>query len=155
MSSTVRFTPFHPLEHESIAPERNAQSAGVKITDFHGLESELSANLVQQMDTRTYTDRSDYPGKEWKVLLGFTTYGNEGDRTADYHNISNTDVKDISELFATVSQYTNAFKVWVTDFTGKWPHAAELQAANKSIHQITTENGDVEITEITLGVVEQ
>jgi len=154
MSSIVRFTPFHPLNHDTIATERNAHSGGVKIHDLPGLKSELGENLTRQMDTKTYTDRSEYPGKEWETLLGFTTYGKNGDKTADYHNMSNTGVEDISELFATVSEYTDAFVVWVTDFTGSWPHAAELQAANESIYQITAENGEAETTEITLGVIE-
>lgn len=155
MSSHIYFTPFHPVKPESISPDRKAHGTGVKIHDVDALKSALSTNMEQQMDTGTFTDRSEYPGKEWKKIYGFTTYGGvEIDSGADYHNVSNTSVDDLAELFGTVSEYTDAFVVWTTNFSGGWPHAAELHDSDEEIFQITAEDGDVEITEITVGVVE-
>ncbi|WP_302083570.1 hypothetical protein [Salinibaculum rarum] len=159
MSSTVRHTPLQSPDADRIETSRNSHGAGVKILDYDGLVDALSDTLASQMDTREYVDRDDYPGKEWELLLGFTTWGRESDTDrpgseADYHNVSNTGTKDLVDTWETVSEYTDPFVVYMTTFEGSWPHVAELDAdhGNDSFYRVEACDGDVELVELTPGI---
>jgi hypothetical protein len=154
MSNTLRLTPLHPADYDYVDTERNAHGAGVKILDHTGLEDELPDTLVDQMDTRVYTDTGEYPRKEWDLLLGFTTWGADPEDGpaggADYHNVSNTGPTDFAEILARVSGYTEPFVVWMTDFEGVWPHAAEIDGEDRpgKFYRLEAKGGIAELTEV-------
>lgn len=155
MGSTVKFTPFHPQDHEGeVYTRRNSHGAGIRITDMDGLEDDLSDSLIDQMDTRKHVDRSEYPGKEWESLLGFTTWGGTDD-TADYHNISHTSEKDLAELFESISQYTEPFFVYLTGFEGSWPHVARLDVHDESFYYVEAADGEASLFEVTASTVDR
>lgn len=162
MSSTVRFTPLHPLpedgEDVTIYPSRNSHGAGVKILDREGLEDELNDTFVDQMDTRTTMSRDEYPRREWDLLLGFTTYGRDDDEPgggADYHNVSNTGPKKMARKWARISQYTEPFVLYQTDFEGHWPHAAELEKRDDGVFRVEAVDGEVTMEQIRVGIVDR
>ncbi len=159
MSSLVRFTPFQPVDgDETVYTSRNSHGAGVRITDRDGLHEELSETLVSQMDTRTYVETDEYPGKQWELLLGFTTFGGDSSEPggeAEYHNVSNTGPKDLAGLWARVSEFTEPFVVYMTTFEGAWPHAAALDAYPETVYKAVAEDGDVTLTELTVGVLDE
>ncbi|ELY85418.1 hypothetical protein [Natrinema gari] len=159
MGETIRFTPLHPQDYDYIEVERNSYGTGVKITDPEGLEDDASDTLVEQMDTREYVDRSEYPGWEWSLLLGFTTYGggNESDDPfsgADYHNVANTSPADMADIFATVSEYTEPFVVWMGDIEG-WPHPARLEGGDGDFFRVEAADGDIDVERLTPGIVDR
>lgn len=158
MSNTLRFTPLHPLDAEHIDTSRNSHCGGVQITDLEGLEDALPDVLVDQMDTREYVDREEYPGREWEFLLGFTTWGADEDDPmggADYHNVSNTGPEEMARTWATVSEYTEPFVVYQTRYNGHWPHAAELDEAEGHIYRVEAADGAVEMETLTVGIVDR
>ncbi|ELZ05760.1 hypothetical protein [Natrialba aegyptia] len=157
MGETIRFTPLHPPDYEFIATQRNSYSTGVKITDPDGLKDALSDTLAGQMDTREYTQRDEYPGREWTLLLGFTTYGRDDDDPfggADYHNVSNTGPENMSDVFRTVSEYTEPFVVWMCTVEG-WPHAAELDGRKQDLFRVEADAGTVTVERLTVGIVDR
>lgn len=127
----------------------------MKIRDRDGLEEALSDALANQMDTHEYVDRSEYPGRERELLLGFTTWGREDDpfSGADYHNVSNTHPGAMADLFATVSEHTDPFVVWMTD-VGGWPRAAQLEGDDRSIFRLEARDDDVTAEKLILGIVD-
>lgn len=151
MSSTVKFTPLHRPDSEYLGVGRNSQEGGVRILDREGLMDALSESLVEQMETRTFTDRAEYPRREWDVLVGFATWDE-----ANHHNISNTGGKDFAHLLATISEYTEPFVVYATSGpSGGWPHAAEIAHGDEhrgTVLRFEAENGTATMTEVTLTV---
>lgn len=159
MSSQVLFTPVQPQEQSGmIYTGHNSHAAGVRIIDLDGLKEELSDTLVTQMDTRSVSQRDEYPAKEWEYLLGFTTYGDtdasESGSGADFHNVSGTDPEDMANLWESVSEYTDPFVVYMTSFEGSWPHPATLDLSNKVIYRVTARDGEATLAELSVGVVD-
>ena len=161
MSSTMRFTPAHPIGYDRVEVERNSHGAGVKIFDRPGLEdalTKISETIANQMDTRSYTDSGEYPREEWDLFLGFTTWGREESAEtplggADYHNVSNTSPEDMADIFGTVSEYTEGFIVWMTEWDGHWPHSARIAAGQtEPIYELTATDGDVSGERVRFGV---
>jgi len=159
MSSTVRHTPLQAPDADRVETSRNAHGAGVKILDYEGLVDALSDTLADQMDTESHVERDEYPGKEWRTLLGFSTWGGDADRPGsdpDYHNVSNTDAEDMAHVWETVSEYTEPFVVYMTTFEGSWPHAAEIAGgSSESLYRAEAIDGDVQLEEITLTVADR
>jgi hypothetical protein len=161
MSFTAVYTPLYPVATDTTQMQwsRNAYGAGVRITDPDGLDEHVP-DWDTTMDTREVVDRDEYPGSEWTYLLGFTTWGDDEDDGADYHNIERLGFyynrEEAAEFWAGVSEYTEAFQFYTSPFEWGWPHALDLvKSENPVAMLVQCDDGEVSMWEFAVEGIEE
>lgn len=152
MSFTAIYTPLYPLEYDAsdISPKPGATTPGAKILNPDGLDDAVP-DWSTEMVTKERTDRSEYPAQQWESLVGFRTWGEEGDRL----NIERLGfyycIDDAIGFWSDVSEHTEPFQFLTSPFDGGWLHAldiATLDGSETAAMHVVCHSGDIWMVEI-------